>query len=822
MQLRLQEHKIRCGTSASGLLLLSATGLLCPALILPFWDGGSAKELFNLEDAPPVVSSLWSISFKNPPPEYVKPKHRDSSTWDEYCAARSKEPESQLPASGSISEVNSTATDSFNATSGNGNATRTVADNSTAASGSVGNSTSANRSGTRRLQLQEDEHSLPDAACFLVTTSRMMMLLSPSLSTAAFITIVTARMRMSVLMFLLGAFFSGLSAAAACSSVMLVSLLSITGLASGLGTQFVILAMCLAMAAACVAIWASAKAVQPLPEVMRAAGGEAETDSEEELEKFKTNRKGAQGEKSSPTAEQDANSRLGRMRKARKRELRKFGHVRAEGADAFYRDGHNVTVSSEKMKKIRQIIDDSVPYNLMRIFQWGEKPGEGGRFGAEVPDEFIQNAFLEVDEDDSGAITLEEFMMAVRKLGLEPSEEAFKAILAQVDDDESGMMEFSEFHRFFRTLEHTIRQGHIYESQAAMLSLACQLCFFVHIIIISVSVILSSRRPPATDDLDDIKRAERELLDMLIQIIAVNLCILFWCVVGIPMVRFSLGYSLVVWTTLISEALHSCCCACRRRAPVQTMVMPDEIDVEMGKTSQEIEDHAQLPPLRESEEIDSQPEDPPSPASSSKRSRSSSKGRKKGRGSNPKHRAGASALSSDSTETGDTPLAERRKSTRRSERSAPRPWWKRLLNGRSSESQKSSRDSTRRSKSSTHVRATTKRGTMMSQSLRVSVLGGRKTKIRKKSREEGWSGEVEGQYNPQKFQEANRMYMEALSAPMATFTPMQVRNLSYRPPDPSSPLPPEETSVPTMFLPGMADSSFHEQQLERYGSQCRR
>lgn len=803
MQLRLQEHKIRCGTFASGSLLLSATGLLCPALFLPFWDGGSAKELFNLEDAPPVVSSLWSISFNNPPPEFVNSKRRDSSTWDEYCAAQSKGPESRPSASGSISEVNNTIADSSNATSRN--------------------ATSGNRSGSRRLRPQEDDPSLPGAACFLVTTSRMMMLLSPSLSTAAFITIVTARMRMSVLIFLLGAFFSGLSAAAACSAVMLVSLLSITGLASGLGTQLVILAMCLAMAAACVAIWASAKAVQPLPEVMRAAGGEAETDSEEELENFKTNRRGAQGGKSNQTAEQDANSRLDRMRKARKRERRKFGHARAAGAEGFHGDGHNVTVSAEKMKKIRQIIDDSVPYNLMRIFQWGERAGEGGRFGAEVPDEFIQNAFLEVDEDDSGAIALDEFMMAVRKLGLEPSEDAFKAILAQVDDDESGMMEYPEFYRFFRTLEHTIKQGQIYESQAAMFSLACQLCFFVHIIIISVTVIMTSRRPPATEELDDIKQAERELMDMLIQIIAVNLCILFWCVVGIPMVRFSLGRTLVVWTALIAEALYSCCCTCRRRAPVQAMVVPDEIDVEMGKTSQEIEDHAELPPIRESEKVDSQLEDPPSPTSSSKRS--SPKGRKQKRSrtaQNSKRQAKASALSSGNTETGDTALAERKKSVRRSGRSAPMPWWKRLLSRRSSESRKSSSVSTRRSKSPTHVRATTKRGTMMSQSLRVSVLGGRKTKVRNKSRDEEWSGELEGQYNPQKFQEANRMYVEALSAPVSTFTPMQVRNLSYRPPDASSPLPPEETDVPTLFLPGMADSSFHERQLERSGSQYSR
>eukprot|EP00930_Biecheleria_cincta_P055227 TRINITY_DN41570_c0_g1_i1.p1 TRINITY_DN41570_c0_g1~~TRINITY_DN41570_c0_g1_i1.p1 ORF type:complete len:767 (-),score=132.58 TRINITY_DN41570_c0_g1_i1:396-2696(-) len=763
MQLQLQEHKIRCGTLATGLLLLLAIGLLCPALFLPFWDGGSAKELFNLEDAPPVMSSLWSISFNNPPPEFAKPKRRDSSTWDEYCAAQAKKPESRQSASSFISEVNGTVAGSSNATSSN-----------------IGNETSANRSGSRKLRPREGDPSLPDSACFLVTTSRMMMVLSPSLSSAAFITIVAARMRMSVLIFLLGAFFSGLSAAAAFSAVMLVSLLGITGLPSGLGTQLVLLAMCSAMAATCVAIWASAKAVQPLPEVMRAAGGEAETDSEEELDNFNTHCTGKL------TAEEDANSRLDRMRKARKRELRKFGNARAAGTDAIHGDGHHVTVSADKIKKIRQIIDDSIPYSLMRIFQWGEKPGEGGRFGPEVPDEFIQNAFLEVDEDESGAITLEEFMMAVRRLGLEPSEEAFKAILAQVDDDESGMMEYSEFYHFFRTLEHTIRQAQIYESQARMTSLVCQLCFFVHIIIISVTVIMSSRRPPATEELDDIKKAERNLVDLLIKVIAVNLCILFWCVVGIPMVRFSLGRSLVIWTTLVAEALYSCC-FCRRSAPVQALVVPDEIDLEAGKTSQAIEDHAELPPLRESEEIDSMPEESRSPASRRQ----------------TKRYFGSRV---------------RRKTIRRSERLAQRPWWKRLLSRRSKEFRKSIRVSVRRTKASTYLRATTKRGSIMPQRLTVSVLGDRRTK-RRKSREEEWFGSAEGQYNPQKFQEANRMYMEALSAPISTFTPMQVRNLSYRPPDPSSPLPPEETHVPILFLPGMTDSSFRERQLERSGSQ---
>lgn len=807
MQLQLQEGKIRCGTFASGLLLLSATGLSCSALFLAFWDGGSAKELLNLEDAPPVVSNLWSISFKNPPPEFIKPKRRDSSTWDEYCAAQSKEPETETSASSSISEVNSTAADSSNATGGN-----------------VSNATGANHSGSRRLLPQEDDPPLPDAACFLVVTSRMMMLLSPSLSTAAFITMVIARMRMSVLSALLGAFFSGLSAAAACSAVMLAALLSITGLASGLGTQFVVLAMCLATAAACVAIWASAKAVQPLPGVMRAAGGEAETDSEEEIEEIKAKRKGIQEVKSNQTAGSDSGSRLDRIRKARKREIRKFGHARVAGANAMYGVGNNVTVSEEKMKRIRQIIDDSVPYNLKRIFQWGERKGEGGRFGAEVPDEIIENAFAEIDADDSGEISLDEFMMAVRKLGLEPSEEAFRAILEQVDSDGSGTMEYTEFYRFFRTLEETIREGAHSESQAALFSFFCQLCFFVHVIIISVTVIASSRRPPATEELDAIKQSERNLMDTLVQIIAVNLCILFWCVVGIPMVRFSLGRSLNVWTTLFAEALYSCCRRCRQRVPEQAEVEPDASDVEVGKHAQdgddhadkhspEVEDHVELPALHESKEIDSPSEEAYSPPASPSKMSSSPKG--------PKGKKKRSSTAKG--DGGDTAIAQqgrlRKKTLSRSQRSTSRPWWKRLFSRRGNEAQKSNNASGRRSTSPS--RATTKRGTVVHSPLNKSSRStiSRSTRIRKTKMKEEWTGEVEDQYNPQRFQDANRIYMEALSAPVSTFTPMQVRNLSYRPPDHSSPVPPEETHVPTLFLPGMTDASFHERQLERSGSQ---
>lgn len=854
MQLQLQEGKIICGTFASGLLLLLATGLSCSALFLAFWDGGSAKELLNLEDAPPVVSTLWSISFNNPPPQFVKPARRDPSTWDDYCAAQSKKPKNGPSASSSFSEVNGTAVDSSTATGGKVS--------------NVSNATGANRSGSRRLRPQEDDPPLPNAACFLVTTSRVMMLLSPSFSTAAFITMVVARMRMSVLSTLLGAFFSGLSAAAACSAVMLAALVSIAGLASGLGTQFVFLAMCFAIAAACIAMWASAKAVQPLPGVMRAAGGEAESDSEEEMEAFKARRKSVQEVKSKQTAGPDSDLRLDKMRKAHKREIRKIQNApRRSSVDdtrrsSTYGAGNTVTVSEEKMMRINHIIDSNAPINLKRIFQWGERKGEGGRFGSHVPDELIEDAFREIDEDESGEISLDEFMMAVRRLGLEPSKEAFQAILVEVDKDASGTLDYKEFYSFFRTMEEAIKEGENKEHQGACFSGTCHLCLIVHLIIISVTVIASSRRPPTTEKLSERAQSERDLIDMLIRIIGVNLCILFWCVVGLPMLKFTLGRSIALWTTIAAEALSSCCRRCRRIVPEQAEVEPDASDVEMGKHSGEVDDHVgkhskevgdhgELPALREPEEIDSPSMGASSPPTVPCRISVSSKGPKgkRKRSSTAPGNTGKQSerMSSDSMQGGDMATAQQghlRKNVHAgSRRTTSSPWWSSLFGRRGKETRKSHIDSGQqlpgasRRPSIRRTSVTSANGVSVEhlpnnkrRTSVTSVNGKRRTSVtsptgrqRRRSsvgikKEDEWTGEMEGQYDPALFQEASRIYVEAISAPVSSFTPMQVRNISYQPPDLSIPVPPAETHVPNLFLPGMTDASFHGRQFERSGS----
>ena len=77
--------RIRCGSLASGGLALAGSALISGAIFLPWWDVGDPKELLNLDNAPPVVATLWGFVFDNPPSWVTKPRGREASTWEAYC-----------------------------------------------------------------------------------------------------------------------------------------------------------------------------------------------------------------------------------------------------------------------------------------------------------------------------------------------------------------------------------------------------------------------------------------------------------------------------------------------------------------------------------------------------------------------------------------------------------------------------------------------------------------------------------------------------------------------------------------------------------------
>ena len=296
-------------------------------------------------------------------------------------------------------------------------------------------------------------------------------------------------------------------------------LLSMRGLFSASGPQCILGGMAFAGGSAVLAVYNSVKALDRSPKRQVVLGGEAEVSDEEAIEPE---------ERQAQLKAEARLSRMDRLKVAQDRRARQMERNQ----------------SRKRKKKVE------APKSLARVLRWGRRKGQGGRFGKTVPAEWLDEAFREIDVADFGEITMEQFMDAVELCGYKTKRVTFEDILREMDEEKKfGVLDQQEFVRFFRYLEDSLKQEANRKWRALLPIFFCNFCFFAHVVGMSVILLLVIRQEAGTpvEELDAIRRAERELINTAFQLVGVSLFCFFIVVVVLPLLRVSVGASLDVW-----------------------------------------------------------------------------------------------------------------------------------------------------------------------------------------------------------------------------------------------------------------------------------
>lgn len=105
----------------------------------------------------------------------------------------------------------------------------------------------------------------------------------------------------------------------------------------------------------------------------------------------------------------------------------------------------------------------------------------GGGTGKDkgVNREMLEDAFREIDRDDSGVIDATELVEALAVCGVNASKKACDAVLSQMDKDGSGEIDVFEFIEFFRNIEQLDEFGKKAETRATILDIVCNGCLLI-------------------------------------------------------------------------------------------------------------------------------------------------------------------------------------------------------------------------------------------------------------------------------------------------------------------------------------------------------
>lgn len=530
----INKERIRCGSFTSGVLALVGSALIFAAIFLPWWDVGNAKELLNLDNAPPVVATLWDFFFYNPPSWVTKPRGREPSTWQAYCERDAAAQLEALPPNTTTTSPNETLVgDGGSSTSGEASSSGDDDDGmeSNETSVTLTTTTSTPAPVTEPPFAQDrvpkipttttllPENPLHPGTCDLLPMLPTLLLAAAALGPGAALCFFLAWCGTSLLALLTGAVLAGSAVAGACSALFFAGLLSFQGLFSASGPQCVLGGVAFTGGSAVLAVYNSVKALTRPPKRQMVIGGEAEVSDEEEISP----------EERQAKLKADARlSRLERLKVAQERRLRQL--------------------SKDRKKTSKETRD--VPKALARVLRWGSRRGQGGRFGKDVPLAWLEEAFREIDVTNRMVITMEQFMNAVQRCGYHTKRSTFEDLLNEMDEEKkSDILTQSEFIQFFRKLEESLKQEASRKSRALIRIFFCNVCFFAHVVGMSVVLLLTISQEAAAprEELDAIRRAERDLVNVAFQLVGASLSCFFLLVVVIPLLRVSVGASLGAW-----------------------------------------------------------------------------------------------------------------------------------------------------------------------------------------------------------------------------------------------------------------------------------
>eukprot|EP00931_Biecheleriopsis_adriatica_P006310 TRINITY_DN107723_c0_g1_i1.p1 TRINITY_DN107723_c0_g1~~TRINITY_DN107723_c0_g1_i1.p1 ORF type:complete len:770 (-),score=142.19 TRINITY_DN107723_c0_g1_i1:97-2406(-) len=536
-------EKIRCASLASAGFLLISTSLSVVSTLETWWAPGSPKQLFNLDDAPPVVAGLWSFRFHDLPSYVEVLRPRDPATWEEYCAMNDARLAAQAEAR-NVPKPTGADDEAGNETARFGNGSAGVSEvpereeNEEEPGGNDVVSTSGGLA-------QPEDPLMPPGACHLVRVIRVLLLTSIAFAFAGMIIFLIARCNSSIIVLVFGAGFSGVSASSAVASVVLAGVLGFTGLMGSPGVLLVLSSIACAVTGACTAVVSGSQAFHEEPWRQIAPYSNGTTDDLDESPQIRTAEMedlevGPDGQLRFVEGFDGRKPRLQRLR-------RYFRRLEDEKRETkIYFGGKHM--SKRQQAEFRKVLEDNVPKALKQLLEWGKD----GRYDQTppMPDRVIEEAFLEIDADDSGSVTIDEFIDAASLCGLTPSRKAVERMLEEVDKGGDGKIDAMEFYCFFRAVEETLRDAAQRANKAKIAFVIFQFLFAMHVVWISILVIVTVRNDideAQLEELDRIKRMERQVVDDVLKGTGVTFVILFWMVVFVPMWRLTTQRTLQNW-----------------------------------------------------------------------------------------------------------------------------------------------------------------------------------------------------------------------------------------------------------------------------------
>jgi len=181
-----------------------------------------------------------------------------------------------------------------------------------------------------------------------------------------------------------------------------------------------------------------------------------------------------------------------------------------------------------------------VPVKLKRIIDWDKDNQHRGQ-PPNVPKQFLIDAFQEIDEDGQGIITEAELTKGLALCGLDTEPDAMARIIQDVDKDANGDITCKEFVSFFRTIEEINDMERDARRRASFFECMCNLCFVLHVIGVSLLVMMIVRMQGDSDS------NGYQMMQTALSGLSFTFAILFFCVIGLPMLRLTLASSVRSW-----------------------------------------------------------------------------------------------------------------------------------------------------------------------------------------------------------------------------------------------------------------------------------
>lgn len=182
------------------------------------------------------------------------------------------------------------------------------------------------------------------------------------------------------------------------------------------------------------------------------------------------------------------------------------------------------------------------PEHLQQVLFWS-KNQDHGDVGTKqsVPTEMLELAFQEIDGDNSGFIIVDELVEALHMCGLNAHPKAVETIISEMDANNSGDIDIVEFVDFFRQIEELALFQHKTKARAQFCGHACNMCFLLNLVgVFSVIMVFIGIKEADDPDLYNLVRSA-------LIVMGVAFAVLFLTVVGLPVIRLSLGSHVSGW-----------------------------------------------------------------------------------------------------------------------------------------------------------------------------------------------------------------------------------------------------------------------------------